>query len=57
MTGEWNGVMPGSDELGFFGILNKSSELRFELRRKRVDFSDLGETSEFVDCGVRTRVG
>ena len=24
---------------------------------KRVDFSDLGEASEFVDCGVRTRVG
>ena len=47
--------MPGSDELGFLVILNKSSELRFG-QTKRIDFSDLGEASEFVDCGVRVRV-
>ena len=29
--GDVNDVMPGSDELEFFVILNKSSELRFGL--------------------------
>ena len=49
--------MPGSDGLGFLVILNKSNELKFGLRRSELIFSDLGEASEFVDCGVRTRVG
>ena len=33
-----NDVMPGSDRLGFFLILNKSSELRFGLRRNELGF-------------------
>ena len=33
-----NNVLPGSDGLGFLVILNKSSELRFELRRSELIF-------------------
>ena len=33
-----NDVMPGSDGLGFFVILNKSSELRFGLRWSELIF-------------------
>ena len=36
--GDVNDVMPGSDGLGFFVILNKSSELRFGLRRSKLIF-------------------
>ena len=37
-TGDVNDVMPGSDGLGFLVILNKSSELRFGLRRSELIF-------------------
>ena len=46
-----NDVMPGSDGLGFLVIFNKSSELRFGLRRSELIFSDLGEASAV--CGPR----
>ena len=52
-----NDVMPGSDGLGFFVILNKSSELRFGLRRSELIFRTRARSVKFVDCGVRTRVG
>ena len=39
-TGDVNDVMPGSDELGFLVILNKSSKLIWT-KMKWVDFSDL----------------
>ena len=37
-TGDVNDIMPGNDGLGFLVILNKSSELRFGLRRSRLTF-------------------
>ena len=52
-----NDVMPGSDGLGFFVILNKSSELRFGLRRSELIFRTWARLVQFVDCKVRTRVG
>ena len=55
-TGDVNDVMPGSDGLGFLVILNKSSELRFGLRRDELGFeSGRGQCS--VDNGVPARVG
>ena len=57
MTGDVNDVIPGSDGLGFLVILNKSSELRFELRRSKLIFRTWARPVQFVDCGVRTRVG
>ncbi len=38
VTGDVNDVSPESDGLGFLVILNKSSELRFELRRSKLIF-------------------
>ena len=52
-----NHVRPGSDGLGFLVILNKSSELRFELRRSKLIFRTWAKPMQFVDCGVRSRVG
>ena len=52
-----NDVMPGSDGLGFFVVLNKSSELRFELRRSELIFRTWARPVQFVDCGVHTCVG
>ena len=49
--------MPGSDGLGFLVILNKSSELRFELRRSELIFRTWVRLVQFVDCGVRACVG
>ena len=48
--------MPGRDGLGFLVILNKSSELRFELRRSELIFRTWARPVQFVDCGIRTRV-
>ena len=50
-----NDVMPGSDGLGFFVILNKSSELRFGLRRSKLIFRTWVRPVQFVCCGVRVR--
>ena len=45
-TGDVNDVMPGSDGLGLLVILNKSSELRFGLRRSELGFkSGRGQSS------------
>ena len=55
-SGDVNDVMPGSEGLGFFGILNKSSELRFRFRRSKLIFRTWARPVQFVDCGVRTRV-
>ena len=57
MSVEVKVVMPGSDWLGFIVILNKSSELRFGLRRSKLIFQTWARPVQFVDCGVRTRVG
>ena len=38
MAGDVNDVMPGSDGLGFFVILNKNSELRFGHRWSELIF-------------------
>ena len=38
MTWDVNDVMSGTDGLGFFVILNKSSELRFEAGRSELIF-------------------
>ena len=45
-----NNVMPGSDGLGFLVILNKISELRFELRRSELIFRTW---ARLVQCGLR----
>ena len=50
-TGDVNNVVPGSDGLGFLVIFNKSSELRFGLRRSELIFGPV------IDCGVRAHVG
>ena len=47
--------MPGSEGLGFLVILNKSSELRFELRRSELIFRTGARPVQFVDCGARAR--
>ena len=51
-----NDIMPGSDGQGFLVILNKSSELRFGLRRNELIFRTWGRPVQFVDCGVRARL-
>ena len=56
-TGDVNDVMLRSDGLGFLVILNKSSELSFGLRRGELIFRTWARPVQFVDCGVRTRVG
>ena len=45
-----NDIMPGSDGLGFSVILNKSSELRFGLRRSELIF---GAGRGQPVCGLR----
>ena len=50
MTGGVNDVMPGSDGLEFLVILNKSSELRFELRRSELIFRTWARPEQ---CGLR----
>ena len=57
MTGDVNEVMPVSDGLGFLVVLNKSSELRFGLRRSELIFRTWARPVQFVDSGVRARVG
>ena len=57
MTGDVNDVMPGSDGLGFLVILNKSSELRFGLRRSELIFRTWARPVQFVDCRMRACVG
>ena len=52
-----NDVMPGSDGLGFLVILNKSSELRFELGRSELIFRTWARPVQLWSEGVRTRVG
>ena len=48
--------MPGSDGQGIFVNLNKSSELRFGLRRSELIFLDLGEANPVCElCGARAR--
>ena len=56
-TGDVNDVMPRSDGLGFLVILNKSSELRYGLRRSELIFWTWARPVQFVDCGERIRVG
>ena len=55
--GDVNDVMSGSEGLGFLVILNKSSELRFGFRRSELIFWTWARPVQFVDCGVRMRVG
>ena len=43
--------------MGFLVILNKSSELWFELRRSELIFPTLARPVHFEDCGVRGRIG
>ena len=50
-----NDVIPGSDGLGFLVILNKSSELRFGLRRSKLIFRTWARPVQFVDCRVCAR--
>ena len=57
MTGDLNDVMPGSDGLRFFVILNRSGDLRFGLRRSELIFRTWVRPVHFVNCRVRTRVG
>ena len=57
VTGNVNDVMPESDGLGFLVILNKSSELRFGLRRSELFFRTWVRPVQFVDFGARTHVG
>ena len=52
-----NDVISGSDWLGFLEILNKSSELRVELRRSELIIRIWARRDQFVDGGVRVRVG
>ena len=51
-----NDVMPGSDGLGFLVILNKSSELRFELRRDLLGFESGRGQSSCLLQGARSRL-
>ena len=58
MTGDVNDVMPGSDGLGFLLILNKSSELRFELRRSELIFRTWARSVQLFAAGcARAFVG
>ena len=49
-TGDVNDVIPGSDGLRLFVILNKSSELRFEARQSELIFRTWTRP---VQCGLR----
>ena len=51
----WLGMGMASDGPGFLVILNKSSELRFGLRRSELIFRTWARPVQFVDCRVRTR--
>ena len=53
-----NDVMPGSDGPGFLVMLNKSSELRFELRRSELSFGPgRGQSSLWTVRFARALVG
>ena len=57
VTGDVNDVMAGSDGLGLLVILNKSSELIFELRLSELIFWTWARPDQLVDCRMRVRVG